>query len=156
MKTVFDWYGNEIGQFNWNTEGVGKMLSNFWPCKIIDLKGREWKSAEHAYQGSKFTDAGLVESIRAAQTAKDAKRIAKGHAPREGWDDMKVGVMERILRLKFQIPELREALLSTGKMILLHDCPWGDDFWGLVGARGVNWLGRLLMKIRTEVQQEVK
>ena len=39
--------------------------------------------------------------------------------------------MREYLRLKFKIPELREALLETGNAELTEGNTWHDNFWGV-------------------------
>lgn len=65
---------------------------------------------------------------------------------------MKLRVMELLLRQKFQIPELGAKLLSTGSAELVEGNHWGDTFWGVYNKVGHNHLGKLLMKIRSELQ----
>ncbi len=52
-------------------------------------------------------------------------------------------------------PELFEFLLSTGDAMLVEHTPrdkyWADGGDGGTGARGLNMLGKLLMKVRDEV-----
>jgi len=68
------------------------------------------------------------------------------------WDQIKVDVMLRGLRAKFQNESLRLMLLWTGDAILKEDSPT-DMFWGgtLLGSQ--NMLGKLLMQVREEIKQ---
>ena len=61
--------------------------------------------------------------------------------------------MEEALRAKFNIPEFKEKLLATGEMHLEEGNNWNDTFWGvdLKTGKGENHLGKLLMKIRKEL-----
>jgi len=61
-------------------------------------------------------------------------------------------MMEELLRLKFESPELRKLLLETGEHELIEGNNWGDRFWGVVDGVGDNHLGKLLMKIRAELR----
>lgn len=69
-------------------------------------------------------------------------------------EDIKLQVMEKALRLKFQNPELRKKLIATGDKELVEGNPWGDRYWGVCNGSGKNKLGKLLMKIRKELQEE--
>lgn len=70
---------------------------------------------------------------------------------RSDWDNIKIDVMYRALKCKFSIyPHLNSMLLSTAGSVLVEASPH-DLFWG--GGRdgeGLNYLGRLLMKLRSE------
>ena len=74
-----------------------------------------------------------------------------------GWDDLRLGIMERVLRAKFR-PEtgLAEMLAATGSAQLIEENWWGDTFWGKVDGIGQNRLGRLLMGIRAELAPVAK
>lgn len=71
---------------------------------------------------------------------------------RSDWEEVKLGVMEGLLREKFSDPELRRKLLATGERELVEGNDWGDSFWGVCAGRGKNHLGRLLMKLREELR----
>lgn len=71
------------------------------------------------------------------------------------WDEKKLDVMYKALRLKFTSYEaLKELLLSTAGSVIVEASP-NDLFWGAgrTGA-GQNNLGILLMKLRTELIKE--
>ena len=59
--------------------------------------------------------------------------------------------MENGLRQKFKYPELREQLLSTGDQELVEGNWWRDFYWGVCNGVGDNNLGKLLMKIRDDI-----
>nr|KYP64170.1 Riboflavin biosynthesis protein ribD [Cajanus cajan] len=67
------------------------------------------------------------------------------------WDNIKIDVMYKALKCKFSMyPHLNSMLLSTAGSVLVEASPH-DLFWG--GGRegeGLNYLGRLLMKLRSE------
>jgi len=70
---------------------------------------------------------------------------------RSDWENIKIDVMYKALKCKFSIyPHLKTMLLSTAGSVLVEASPH-DLFWG--GGRegeGLNYLGRLLMKLRSE------
>lgn len=47
--------------------------------------------------------------------------------------------------------ECRDQLLATGGVELIEGNDWGDAFWGVCGGYGQNWLGVLLMLVRSEL-----
>jgi ribA/ribD-fused uncharacterized protein len=131
-------------------------LSNFYPVKIV-IDGLEYATTEHYFQSMKFTDPEVQEMIRKAGTPSMAKKLAKKHKRREDWHDISLYVMEKALRAKFNIPKLREKLLATDDMYLQEGNRWNDTFWGvdLNTGKGENHLGKLLMKIRSELRMKM-
>ena len=136
-------------------EGKWYFLSNFSSFAIWWM-GILWMTVEHAYQAAKFTDPAIVEEIRTAMSAHDAKKIARKYQDkvRADWNDIKLEIMEKLLRLKIeQHPYVREKLLETGDAELVEDSP-KDSFWGRgPDWRGLNHLGRLWMKLRSELRE---
>lgn len=56
------------------------------------------------------------------------------------------------MRVKFRNPELRDKLVATGDAEIVEGNWWGDKFWGVCRGVGENHLGKILMRIRTELQ----
>ena len=83
---------------------------------------------------------------------KESKRMSKKVKVRDDWDTVKEGIIEGLVRQKFQDPSLREMLMSTGTEGLEEGNRWGDEFWGVSfrTGKGDNRLGKILMKIREE------
>jgi ribA/ribD-fused uncharacterized protein len=127
-------------------------LSNFYPAEVR-FEGLVYQTAENAFQAAKTLDPFQREWFM---------HVPPGAAKREGqrlhlrpmWDEVKLQVMETILRDKFSDPGLAEQLLATGTRKLIEGNTWGDEFWGvdLRTKQGKNHLGRLLMKIRKELR----
>jgi len=105
---------------------------------------------ENYYQAQKTLDRYLRLKISKLRPG-EAKRLR--FKLRDGWDKIKVEIMEAGLRQKFSSPSLKIKLLETGNEILQEGNYWGDEFWGvnLRNGRGSNNLGKLLMKIRREL-----
>ena len=97
-----------------------------------------------------------VKKLKIAQATKPvtAKKMGRRVNLRKDWEDVKIQVMEKGLRLKFQDPTLRKKLLATGDEELVEGNPWGDRYWGVCNGSGKNKLGKLLMKIREELQDD--
>jgi len=133
-------------------QGVYKFLSNFYPVKV-KLDGVTYPSVEHAYQAAKTLIPSSRARIRGAATASEAKRIGKTVTLRHDWEEVKLDVMEKLLRQKFSKEPLRTLLLKTGEAELIERNWWHDTFWGVCNKKGENHLGRILMKIRSELRR---
>jgi ribA/ribD-fused uncharacterized protein len=127
-------------------EGEYHFLSNFFG-------GRD--ALEQKFQAAKCVDPAEAKEVLACHRPSDAKRMGKKVKLVPNWDNIRVSVMERLLREKFSPGSfLAEALLKTGNEQLLEGNYWGDVFWGvdLKTHKGENNLGKLLMKIRNELR----
>lgn len=132
-------------------ESEYRFLSNFWKC-TIEYEGIIYPSTEHAYQAQKTLDTEMRIKISQAKTEAQAKKIGDLIKKREDWNDIKLQVMEDLLRIKFKIPELRQLLIDTGTQELVEGNWWKDYYWGVCNGKGKNYLGKLLMKLRREIQ----
>ncbi|XP_038880001.1 riboflavin biosynthesis protein PYRR, chloroplastic-like [Benincasa hispida] len=163
--TIIPYEPNIISFYNtWDNYGT---LSNFSPhaIHIANENGdySTWMTVEHYYQAHKFIGVDdplaqeCVEEIKSASSPEEATRIArllqKKHPDlvRSDWDTAKLDVMYRALKCKFSsYPGLKSMLLSTVGSVLVeaspHDLVWGGGQFG----EGLNYLGRLLMKLRAE------
>ncbi len=78
----------------------------------------------------------------------------KGVYPVERWNNIKVDVMKRGLRMKFKREGMIDLLLNTGEKELIfhnkYDTFWGDGGDGGTNVGGKNMLGKLLMELRNE------
>lgn len=144
--------GNPIGFF----EREFYVLSNFSSFQV-DYHGRHWPTSEHAYQAEHFYETAphLVEQIYKANSAHEAFKIAKanGHLAPKNWEEIKVGIMEKICQAKLeQNPYVKSKLLQTGDTDLMEDSPY-DDCWGWGPNRdGRNELGKVWMRIREKLK----
>ena len=143
-------------------EVIGFYPREFYPFDNFSSFKVEWNgylfaSVEEAYQAASFmgSDEELVEKIKKSHSADEAQRIAYANRDkrREDWDDVKVSIMEELLRLKIeQNPYVKKKLLQTGDYMIVEDSP-KDDFWGWGPNRnGQNNLGKLWMKLRKELK----
>lgn len=123
-------------------------LSNFY------IDGLPGKTVEHRFQSQKSLDPREQDFVLSASTPGEAKRLGRRVTLRGDWEEVKVSVMERLLREKFKQPHLAEKLLMTGSVELIEWNTWNDTFWGVSTKthRGENRLGNLLMKIRRELR----
>ena len=148
-------------------QGRFAFLSNFYPCKIVH-QGITYPSTEHYYVAMKVNDdqvingqfypkADVREMIAHVSTPGQVKRFGRTLKLRKDWDDVKLEVMEWCLREKFKDEKLKEMLLQTGDEELIEGNYWHDNFFGSCscekcGNKGENNLGKLLMKIRSEIK----
>ena len=145
MNEVIGFYPREFYPFD-----------NFSSFKV-EWNGYLFSSVEEAYQAASFmgSDEELVEKIKKSHSADEAQRIAYANRDKriEDWDDVKISIMEELLRLKIeQNPYVKKKLLQTEDYMIVEDSP-KDDFWGWgLNRNGQNNLGKLWMKLREELK----
>ena len=130
-------------------------LSNFYPVKVM-YKCVTYKSSEAAFQAQKTTDGNIRDGI-ATLDASDAKRVGRRVVLRPDWEEIKDHEMEEIVRAKFeQNKDLRKKLVDTKDAVLVEGNTWNDRYWGVdeKTGEGQNHLGKILMKIRSEMQKQ--
>lgn len=162
-------------------KGEHRWLSNFWPT-YVTFEGELYPSVEHAYVAAKFLPKQLVFDpnrdwlvevylrgvIRNTRGPGKAKRLGQKYKDliRPDWKDVRLGVMESLLRQKFDPSRetadepLAQMLLDTGEQALVEGNVWHDNFWGNCTCSkcpepGENHLGKLLMQIRSELAERV-
>jgi ribA/ribD-fused uncharacterized protein len=138
------------GQISWFRDEY-EFLSNF-SASEIEYEGMLFPTVEHAFQAAKTLDIAERRKIGELATAGAAKRLGRRVRLRSDWEQIKVGLMRDLLRLKFSKADLSERLLATGSAELIEGNNWNDTFWGVCKGRGRNMLGQLLMEIRDEVR----
>lgn len=134
-----------------------RFLSNFHLASF-SVGPALYPTVEHYYQASKATNMDDFRHVMAAKTPGEAMRRGRSIQVPIAWEHMKIEVMTRAVRMKFeQNPDLTEMLLATEGFELVEYAPWGDTFWG-VGKDyvGQNNLGIILMQIRTELKERTK
>lgn len=109
---------------------------------------------EHHYQAAKTDNLAYKDMIMSAKTPAEAKRLARNAPIKPNWNEIKLKVMEDLLRKKFSDPTLKKKLIETGNEEIIEENWWGDKFWGICNNEGKNNLGKLLMKIRDELKNE--
>ena len=131
-------------------------LSNFFEAGI-DYNGIHYLNNEAAFQAQKcLTDEEKWEF--SCLSAAKAKRKGRQVSLRADWEQVKIGIMEEIVRCKFtQNPYLADRLLNTGNRKLVEGNSWHDTCWGVDVAtgEGENNIGKILMKIREELKDAV-
>ena len=138
-------------------EGKLAFLSNFThvPHGIHD-----YPTVEHFFVAMKTKDEDMRERVKAMFSPGQVKRFGRTLDIREDWNSIKLEVMEYALRIKFTAgTRLAQMLVDTGDQHLVEVNYWHDNYWGDCSCarcdemeqRGQNNLGKLLMKIRSEL-----
>ena len=137
--------------------GIYRFLSNFY-ISLIGFEGMSYPSVEHAFVAAKTLDINERTHIARLLSAAEAKKYGRKVKLRPDWEQVKLQIMEDLVRQKFtKWPLLKQALLDTGDQQLFEGNTWGDRFWGVdsVTLRGENHLGEILMKIRKEIRDGI-
>lgn len=132
-------------------EGDYYFLSNFYhPCPI-QYEGLLYLNSEAAYQSAKCIN--MKDRLEFTDlTPARAKTLGRSIKMRSDWESIKEKVMYDVCFAKFsKNPILKEKLLATGNAILIEGNTWGDTEWGKCNGIGENKLGKILMKIRSEL-----
>lgn len=133
-------------------QGPYRFLSNFYPATVV-YEGLTYSDSEHAYQSAKTLDMNERRRIAAIPTPAEAKKAGEALKYRDDWPQVKYQVMLDCVRDKFtRNPDLRAKLLATGDAYLEEGNTWGDQIWGVYQGKGTNWLGKILMQVRGELQ----
>lgn len=130
--------------------------------RIISFEGRNFPTAEHAYQAGKARKEIVREWILSAPSPALVAMAAHGLYTWDivpNWSSIKFDRMRQVLRAKFtQHEDLKELLLSTGNTRLVEvgkvDNPV-NRLWGEVNGKGKNMLGILLMELRASLLKEI-
>ena len=134
-------------------------LSNFYPQEI-EFEGIIYPTNEHFFQAMKTLDIDKRRAIANASTPGLAKKMGRSVSLRPDWEDIKDDVMLEGLYRKFADDELADWLLDTGDEELVEGNWWCDQTWGSCNCPkhkdipGQNKLGKLLMKVRSEIKKE--
>ena len=133
--------------------GKYAFLSNMYTANVT-YGGHTFTNSEAAFQSMKCPDRAR-EFCRL--DAVSAKMLGRRVDIRPDWEDIKLTVMENVCRCKFtQDPQLAQLLLNTGDAELIEGNRWNDTYWGVCGGIGENNLGKILMRIRSELQEKTQ
>lgn len=136
-------------------------LSNFSKCKI-EFQGITYPTVEHYYvsmksnsdqmiNGKYYTSADFREMIAKIKEPAIVKKIGQQIKVRKEWSEKKLEFMNFAIREKFKDENLAEKLKSTGNSLLVENNLWKDTFWGVFNGKGENHLGKIIMKVRDEI-----
>ena len=133
-----------------------RWLSNFWPCSI-PYKGRVFPNVENAFHSEKNSSQEWKDFCAEHEDPRLVKKTCHESIDlRADWEEVKEGIMLELVRIKFSQDPLRKQLLDTHEQELQEGNTWGDTFWGIdmETGKGENRFGKILMKIRSELQNE--
>ncbi len=121
----------------------------------VNIEGfGKFPTSEAALQA--YKDPHNVEYIRQQMTARSpliSKNLGSQINIRDDWEMVREETMYRILHKKFsQHIYLRHVLLATGLSPIVHSTR-ADNVWGDGGGKGLNLLGKLLVRLRSEYQR---
>lgn len=134
--------------------GIYWFLSNFYQCNMM-IDGLLYATVEHYFQSQKSLDENTRILIQHADSPRGAKRLGRQCLLRPDWERIKGQVMFKALSAKFSSSYLRHRLLETGDRELIEGNVWGDWEWGQVNGVGKNKLGKMLMRLRTELRERM-
>lgn len=130
--------------------GEYEFLSNMYPS-LVSINDERYPTVEHGFQAMKSLNKDDRLAMSVCPSAKEAKRCGRHLNLRPDWEDVKVDIMYKLLKSKFSDPVLAQKLIDTGDEELIEGNTWGDTFWGVCKGVGENNLGKLLMKVRSEI-----
>jgi predicted NAD-dependent protein-ADP-ribosyltransferase YbiA (DUF1768 family) len=112
---------------------------------------------ENAFQAAKSLDPNIRRKFMHV-TPSEAKRMGHEVECRADWEKVKLAVLEILVREKFLHRKPLGLLLASGEMEIEEGNMWHDNFFGICRCNmcslkpKLNNLGKLLMKIRGEMQ----
>ena len=127
---------------------------------FIDNHGNGWYTSEQYYQAHKFDpNSNDFKNIKESKTPREAFGYAQSQKSfqRSDWQLISLQVMLDALFYKFsQNLTLRQLLMTTTGLVLVEDAGIKDAFFG-AGAdyNGCNHLGRMLMFVRSKLEQGI-
>jgi len=144
----------------WDNYYNAPYLGNFWQSKLsltIHSKTGIFQNSEAAFQATKWWDDDAIrQQFENALTGDDAFQIKKKlHNPDYSFAGLgRDEAMKKVLKAKFQEPNLKSGLFATNNAYLLeHNSTKGrDDYWSDDSdGSGQNKLGLTLMEVRHEL-----
>lgn len=125
-------------------------LSNFYHSPV-KYKNLIYLNAEAAFQAQKESCEKDKEQYTRMNPAQ-AKLVGRNCNLREDWEEIKEQTMYEIVKAKFtQNEALARLLLATGDAYLEEGNWWHDTTWGVCNGVGQNKLGKILMRVREEL-----
>lgn len=130
---------------------VHYFLSNMYPCLIV-YNNTIYYSAEQAFQAQKTLDENQKALMSRNMDGFEAKRLGRKLKLRKDWIDIKDNIMYEVVKAKFkQNKDLAKLLKETDNEILIEVNTWKDTYWGVCDGKGLNKLGKILMRVREEI-----
>lgn len=132
-------------------KGKYAFLSNYYEVPV-QYEGLTYKNSEAAFQAAKTLNTAERKEFTDL-TPNNAKAKGRSINLRADWEKVKLDIMYDINMAKFtQNSDLREKLIATGDAYLEEGNTWNDRYWGTVNGVGQNQLGKVLMRVREDLQ----
>lgn len=131
-------------------------FSNFSKHPVIIKNIGKFPTIEAAFQAHKnLNDKNYVDSLMKCNSGLMARYIGNSITPIDNWEENKLQIMEKLIKLKFdQNEDIREILLNTGLRPLIEHSK-DDIFWSDNGdGTGQNNLGKILTKVRNNYYEK--
>ena len=129
-------------------------LSNFYES-YTTINHIVYPTIEHFFQSQKAMRIEERKAIIEANSPNIAKAIGRKVQLRPDWEEIKVQVMYDGVKAKFsKNPILKAKLLAIGDAELIEGNWWNDTYWGICKGVGKNKLGKILMRVRDELNKE--
>lgn len=155
MSELHEWISNQDGYVMYDNAEYPNVISAFQAAKTFDMD----KRAE----------------IRLSGWFGEIVEIGHSLELRSDWMDVRVGIMYDLLKQKFSDPYYKKLLLETGdadivyshemddmlydfdheSSFALYDKCTNEGFWGVDDGIGKNNLGKLIMRIRSELMGDL-
>ena len=131
-------------------DGSYAFLSNFYNC-MVEYDGLLYRNSEAAFQAAKTMDK-KMRKVFTELSPSSAKYLGRHVELRSDWEDVKDNIMYEIVYNKFSNNlDLRNSLHDTGDAELIEGNWWNDKYWGMCNGEGQNKLGKILMRVRDEL-----
>ena len=111
-------------------------LSSFHPA-VIEYKEQSYVHIEQGFQHQKAVEMkneAIAQKILKTTDPRECKALGKLVTTNDHWNDNQDEVMEDLVNLKVQIPNIREFLIKTGDRNLVEST--GDTYWGCGASFG--------------------
>ncbi len=167
-------FANEYGFVPFYTKEEAPLtgfLGNTYPIPVVYVNPNtkeelQFSSVEAAFQSAKFIRTPEVQrefvSLNGDEAFDKAQELGKrseifSDEDKAEWRKRNGAVLQGLLQTKFENPEMRTLLLSTGNAWIVEHMPshHEDGFYGDNGnGTGRNRMGRLLMEERARIRGE--
>ena len=135
-------------------------LNNDHIC-LVHSDGLLFPSVTHAFQAARSETQEIKEKISKIHDFESMYEIAETIEDPPRWSKTRGKIMEILIRDKFRRnPVLRQRLSETGTILLTNSYDSAENpnnlFWGVVNGRGENFIGKILMKIRSDIANDTE
>lgn len=122
---------------------------------VIDYNSKF--DVDNKYSIIENTILNLKRSEFAKLPPNEAKKLGRKVKLRSDWEKIKDQIMYEICYQKFNFEnnmDITMKLMKTKNIELIEGNTWNDTYWGVCRDNGKNKLGKILMKIRKEKQEQ--